>query len=217
MTSILLVRHGETDWNKERRLQGHIDIPLNSQGVAQAALLGEALVQEKIAVVYSSDLSRAYDTANAIAHHHALPIFMDSTLRERHYGSVQGLTYEEIEERYPQNYAAWQSRDPDFQPEGGESLRDFQTRVTSNIERIANQHVGQKILIVAHGGVLDCLYRAAQNIDLAEKSKIDLLNTSLNRLIFDGTLFHIEAWGDVSHLQNQSVLDEIEIKTAASS
>jgi probable phosphoglycerate mutase len=200
MTRILLVRHGETDWNKERRLQGHLDIPLNAEGIEQAKLVAQALAHEKIDIVYSSDLSRAFETANAIAKIHALPIFVDANLRERHYGDVQGKTYQEIEETLPDNWAAWQNRDPDFQPKDGESLRQFHHRVITHIQRIVSQHPKQIILIVAHGGVLDAMYRHANRIDIGEKMKVELLNTSLNRLTFDGEFFSVESWGDVSHL-----------------
>ena len=210
MTQILLVRHGETDWNKEQRLQGHLDIGLNEQGVIQAQLLGQALAKEKIDIAYSSDLSRALDTANTITAHHHVPTFIDTQLRERCYGEIQGMTYHEIEQKLPENHRAWHSREPDFQPQGGESLRQFYFRVTSSFERIAKNHEGQVILIVAHGGVLDCMYRFATQMDISEKRKVELLNTSLNRLRFTGSEFTVESWGDVSHLQNQQSLDELD-------
>jgi probable phosphoglycerate mutase len=210
MTKILLVRHGETDWNKEHRLQGYIDIPLNQEGILQAELLGQALEKEPIDIVYSSDLSRAFDTANAIAKRHSLPIFVDKQLRERNYGEIQGMTYREIEEKLPENHHAWHSRDPHFQPRGGETLHEFNERVTNCIQHIANQHPDQIILIVAHGGVLDCMYRHATQMGLAEKRKVELLNTSLNRLQFDGKNFQIHSWGDVSHLRNKNAKDDVD-------
>ena len=210
MTKILLVRHGETNWNKEHRLQGHLDIGLNQQGIIQAQLLGQALAQEKIDIAYSSDLSRALDTANTITSHHEVPTIVDSQLRERCYGEIQGMTYQEIEEKLPDNHRAWHSRDPDFQPKGGETLRQFYVRVTSSMERIAQNHVGEVVLIVAHGGVLDCMYRLATNMDIAEKRKVELLNTSLNRLVFTDNSFQIETWGDISHLNQLQSLDDVD-------
>ena len=215
MTQILLVRHGETDWNKAQRLQGHIDIGLNDQGIVQAKLLGSALAQEKIDIAYSSDLSRALDTANTITAHHDVPTFIDANLRERCYGEIQGMTYQEIEQQLPDNHRAWHSRNPDFQPLGGETLRQFYERVTTSIERIAKNHLGQVILIVAHGGVLDCMYRHATQMDITEKRKVELLNTSLNRIKYHGSHFEIESWGDVSHLQDQTALDEVDTKKAS--
>jgi 2,3-bisphosphoglycerate-dependent phosphoglycerate mutase len=210
MTKILLVRHGETNWNKEHRLQGHIDIALNDQGIVQAKLLSQALAKEKIDVAYSSDLSRAFDTANAITAHHAIPTIVDVQLRERCYGEIQGMTYQEIEEKLPENHRAWHSRDPDFQPKGGETLRQFYQRVTTAMQRIAKNHFGEVVLVVAHGGVLDCMYRFATEMDISEKRKVELLNTSLNRLMYVDERFQVEEWGDVSHLKQSTSLDDVD-------
>lgn len=212
MTHILLVRHGETDWNKEHRLQGHIDIPLNQVGIEQALLLAKALEEESIDLAYTSDLSRAFDTANAITKNKQIPTFIDRGLRERCYGEVQGLTHTEIEEKLPENYQAWQTRNPDFQPKNGESLREFFARVEQTCLRIAQTHTGKKVLIVAHGGVLDCMYRIATNTAIHRKRRIPLLNTSLNRLHFQNDKFHIQEWGDISHLDLGSALDEVDGK-----
>lgn len=209
MANILLIRHGETDWNREKRLQGYIDIALNQIGVEQAQLIAKVLSRENIEVAYASDLSRAFDTAVEIAKHHQLEVHKEPGLRERCYGEIQGMTYAEIEVTHPENYHAWYTRNAEFSPKGGESLRFFYERVTSTITQIAKRHLGKTILIVAHGGVLDCMYRVATKIDISEKHKIELLNTSLNRLVFDGENFQIVHWGDTSHLQNDA-LDEID-------
>lgn len=209
MANILLIRHGETDWNREKRLQGYIDIGLNSIGIEQANLLAKVLANESIHAAYASDLSRAFDTAKTIANHHQLEVQQDALLRERCYGEIQGKTYKEIELTHPENYQAWVTRDANFQPKDGESLQQFYDRVVLGVKQIAKRHLGQTILIVAHGGVLDCIYRDAAKIDLSEKRKIELLNTSLNRLVFDGENFEIISWGDTSHLQGNA-LDEID-------
>lgn len=209
MANILLIRHGETDWNREKRLQGYIDIGLNSIGIEQANLLAKVLANESIHAAYASDLSRAFDTAKTIANHHQLEVQQDALLRERCYGEIQGKTYKEIEQTHPENYQAWVTRDANFQPKDGESLQQFYDRVVLGVKQIAKRHLGQTILIVAHGGVLDCIYRDAAKIDLSEKRKIELLNTSLNRLEFDGENFEIISWGDTSHLQGNA-LDEID-------
>lgn len=210
MAKILLVRHGETDWNREQRLQGHLDIGLNERGIEQARLLGKILAHEKIDAAYSSDLSRALDTALAIVAHHQLPVSQDQSLRERHYGEIQGMTYGEIEQHRPENHNAWQGRNADFRPKDGESLREFYDRVVTGASRIAGAHLGQKIVIVAHGGVLDCLYRAATNLPIEAPRTFGLLNTSLNRLNFDGEKFSLESWGDVSHLDDPNAEDEMD-------
>mgnify|MGYP006266919277 CR=1 FL=1 len=216
MAKILLIRHGETDWNKEKRLQGHLDIGLNDTGIEQARLLGRVLSKEKIDLAYSSDLSRALATANAITQHHDIPVYLDRSLRERCYGEIEGMTYAEIEEKLPDNHKAWHGRNVDFRPNKGESLRDFYERVAQGATRIAKSHLGQTIVMVAHGGVLDCMYRLATEMSLEAPRHFDLLNTSLNRLSFDGERFHLESWGDVSHLNAEKALDELDGSQQAS-
>ena len=210
MANILLVRHGETDWNRAKRLQGHLDISLNQEGITQANRLGKSLVNESIDIAYSSDLSRAFDTAQAILAQRSIPHFIDQSLRERCYGEIQGMTYAQIEAELPDNHRAWHSRDPDFQPKNGESLRQFYQRVEAGMLQIAKAHFGQTILVVAHGGILDCMFRLASGISIEDRMKVDLLNTSLNRLQYDGQKFQIKTWADLSHLENQSALDEID-------
>src|SRR5471032_461770 len=153
-TTILLMRHGETAWNAERRLQGHIDIALNPAGLAQAAALGQALVDQPLAAVIASDLSRAQQTAQAIAGLQNLPVQTDVQLRERCYGAFEGLLYAEIAERYPHEYVQWQSRQIDaVMPSGerqAESFRQFYARSTGVIAEWASRYAGQTIAIVAH-------------------------------------------------------------------
>ena len=210
MANILLVRHGETDWNRAKRLQGHLDISLNQEGITQANRLGKSLANESIDIAYSSDLSRAFDTAQAILAQRSIPHFIDQSLRERCYGEIQGMTYAQIEAELPDNHRAWHNRDPDFQPKNGESLRQFYQRVEAGMLQIAKAHLGQTILVVAHGGILDCMFRLASGISIEDQMKVDLLNTSLNRLQYDGQKFQIKTWADLSHLENQSALDEID-------
>ncbi len=128
ITHIVLVRHGETDWNRERRLQGQLDVPLNVQGLEQAAQLGKALAGERFDAVYASDLSRAKQTAQALADRVGATVRDDAGLRERHYGQFEGLTYAEVAEKHPAEFAAWQERVPDFAPPGGETLTGFHER-----------------------------------------------------------------------------------------
>jgi len=209
MAKILLIRHGETDWNRERRLQGHLDIGLNETGLQQAKLLGRVLAKEKIDVAYSSDLSRALATTHAIIAHHDIPVYLDRSIRERCYGEIEGMTFSEIEANRPENFAAWQTRNPHFKPQNGESIQEFYERVLGGATRIAKSHIGQTIVMVAHGGVLDCMYRAATDMPIHELRKVEMLNTSVNRLQFDGERFILESWGDVSHLQDDQALDEL--------
>ena len=203
-TTILLIRHGETPWNAERRLQGHIDIPLNERGLQQAAALGQALAGEPLAAVLSSDLQRARQTAQAVAELQHLPVQTDALLRERCYGAFEGLLYADIAARYPHEYAQWQSRQIDaVMPSGerqAESFRQFYVRANGAIARWAQQYDGQTIAIVAHGGVLECAYRAAVGMSLDSPRDFQVRNASVNRFSHADGKLHLVHWGNIEHL-----------------
>ena len=213
MTDILLIRHGETAWNAVRRLQGHLDIPLNEEGLRQARALGAALKNEKLDAVISSDLQRARQTAAAITVHQNLPLHTDAGLRERCYGDFEGELYSEIQQKYPQAYAEWKSNDPDVRfPQGkhtAETLREFHQRVISHIVRYAQQFKGGKIALVAHGGVLECAYREAHALPLQTPRAVTIYNASINRFALRDDRLQMLSWGDISHLDAPDVLDEI--------
>ncbi|MEM5399495.1 histidine phosphatase family protein [Paraburkholderia unamae] len=215
-TQILFIRHGETDWNRIKRIQGHIDIPLAKSGVAQAQQLGVRLAQdvqsgERLDAIWSSDLLRAQQTAQPIAEALGLPIQLSEGLRERNYGAFQGHDSDEIAERFPDEYAHWQTRDPGFAPPEGESQREFYHRVLHALEPILAKHPGGRIACVAHGGVLDCVYRFANGLALDAPRAWPLLNTSVNVVDFDRgdyvTQARVVAWGDVTHLGGVSADD----------
>ena len=213
MAKIYLIRHGETTWNREKRLQGHLDIGLNDRGYWQADRLGEYLASRPIAAVISSDLSRAVDTAKAVAKHHDLTLQYDQMLRERHYGLMQGLSHEEIAQQHPRNHLAWKNREIDFKPESGESLQQFYDRVVESAIFWAKQYRDQDIAIVAHGGVLDCLNRLATGKTLEVARDFEILNASLNTLSFFDDRFGLVEWGNVSFLHNphsDQSLDELD-------
>jgi probable phosphoglycerate mutase len=206
-TRLLLIRHGETEWNKAQRIQGQIDIALNDTGRLQAQLLGQALAQEPIAAIYASDLDRAQVTAQAVANATGVPLQTDARLRERHYGAFQGLTYEEIESQWPEQAKAWRERDPEFAPDGGESLLDLYARVLPTLNAVAKRHAGEQIVWVTHGGVIDVLYRVATRQDLTIHRSWDLGNTAINRLLWTQQGLSLVGWGDTTHL-TQAARDE---------
>jgi probable phosphoglycerate mutase len=209
--NIILIRHGETAWNAERRLQGHLDIPLNAEGERQAKLLAEALAPESIDLVVSSDLQRARQTAQAVAGLRNMPVHVAPGLRERCYGGFEGMLYAEIEQRFPAEFAAWQARDVDaILPDGknpGETFREFYTRATDAILAIAGAHPGRTVALVAHGGVLECAYRMALDLPLETPRDFKVYNASVNRFhVAEGKLA-LQSWGEVGHLR-PAVLDE---------
>ena len=211
-TNIVLIRHGETAWNAERRLQGHIDIALNAEGLRQADAVAAALAEERIDAIVASDLQRAHQTAQAIASMHGMPVHTDPGLRERCFGGFEGLLYAEIEQRFPRQFAAWQAREVDGDMPPGlrvaETFRQFYRRSVDAIMRLAQLHRGQTLVLVAHGGVLECAYRAALGMALESPRNFTVLNASINRFCVSEGKLTLLNWGDVAHLQ-RGILDEL--------
>jgi probable phosphoglycerate mutase len=183
-------------------LQGHLDIPLNDVGLRQAQHLAQALVQrDAIDAIYASDLSRAHTTAQAIAQATGQTVSTHPGLRERHFGAFQGRTFAEIEVELPEHAWHWRKRTPDWSPpEGGESLIDLRERIVATVDELAARHPGQQVVMVAHGGVLDILYRAATRLELQAPRTWALTNTAVNRLLWTPQGLSLVGWGDTTHL-----------------
>ena len=211
-TNIILIRHGETAWNAERRLQGHIDIALNAEGQRQAEALAAAMAGEQLDAIVSSDLQRARQTAEALAAAMDMTVGTHQGLRERCYGGFEGLLYSEIEQRFPRQFAAWQARDIDaVMPPGArvaESFRQFYQRTIATIVALGADYPGRTLALVAHGGVLECAYRAALSLSLSTPRDFAVKNASINRFrLRDGKL-ELTSWGEIEHLQPRA-LDEL--------
>ena len=207
-TRIIAVRHGETAWNVDTRIQGHLDIPLSANGRWQAARLAEALRDESIKAIYASDLTRASETAQYVGQVQSLPVIKEIGLRERDFGDFEGKTFAEIEMLLPEQSMRWRKRDPDFYPAGGESLVALRARVMEAAERLAAQHPGEQIALVGHGGVMDVLYRAATRLDIQAPRTWALGNAAINRLLWTPEGFTLVGWADTQHL-DEDVLDEL--------
>jgi probable phosphoglycerate mutase len=198
-TRICIVRHGETDWNAERRIQGQTDIPLNATGYRQALAAARGLAKEKFAALYSSDLQRARDTAAAAAQLLQLPVIPESGLRERNYGEYQGLTQAEIAQR--PDYERYIKRDVNFDFGNGESLNVFAERIKTTINSLATRHVGESIVLFAHGGVLDIVYRIATHRPLETARDFPIPNAALNWIEVGSPDWQLLHWGMQSHLE----------------
>ncbi|MDP1525891.1 MAG: histidine phosphatase family protein [Rhodocyclaceae bacterium] len=199
-TRLCFIRHGETDWNAGKRVQGQIDVPLSAVGHAQARATANALKDEGLAAIYSSDLIRAHQTAEATAHLAHLPVQLHAGLRERHYGVFQGLTYDEANERYPEEYLRHKARDVRFVPSGGESLLDFAMRLEQAFDEIVRRHVGQAVAIFTHGGVLDIVHRQASGKPLTTPRDFTIPNCGLNWCeVFNGC-WTLLSWAERDHL-----------------
>jgi probable phosphoglycerate mutase len=206
-TRIIAIRHGETAWNVDTRIQGHLDIPLSANGRWQAERLAYALQEEAISAIYASDLTRAWETAQYVGQSQGVPLTKEVGLRERDFGDFEGKTFAEIELLLPEQSMRWRKRDPEFSPAGGESLIALRARVLEAAERLAAQHPGEQIALVGHGGVMDVLYRAATRLDIQAPRTWTLGNAVINRLLWTPEGFTLVGWADAQHLDDD-VLDE---------
>lgn len=204
---VLLVRHGQTGWNAEGRIQGHTDIALDATGRWQALQLAQALRDEPVAAVYCSDLQRARQTAEPLCHAQGLPMMLEPALRERAFGRFEGQTFAELERTVPDEVQRWKRRDADWGPPGGERLRDFFARSLQALQRLALPHPGQTLVLVTHGGVLDCLHRAALSLPLQAPRTWVLGNAAVNRLLVHAEGVSLLGWNDDRHLQVQAADD----------
>jgi probable phosphoglycerate mutase len=201
MTELTFIRHGETDWNRQQRFQGQIDVPLNATGHAQAAALAARLAGTPAPdALFSSDLQRARQTAAPLVTAWALPLQILPDLREQAFGLFEGLDVPTIQELHPGLWAEWLVHHADFALPGGESLRQFHARVLAAVQALALAHSGQRITIVTHGGVLDMLWRNVHGLSLDGLRECLIPNTGINRLRWQGGRLLIDAWADASHL-----------------
>lgn len=204
-TTLLLIRHGETAWNAEGRIQGQLDVPLSSRGIWQAARLAERLAADDASIdaVIASDLARAMLTAQPLAAAIGREPIGEPLLRERHFGRFQGHTLDEIASHWPAEFHRWRDRDPAWTIPDGESGQAFIDRVLHGLAGAVAAHRGGTIAVVAHGGTLDVAYRAARALAWDAPREHVMLNASINRMRADAgppLALSIIDWGDVAHL-----------------
>jgi probable phosphoglycerate mutase len=202
MIELVVIRHGETDFNRQRRFQGQVDVPLNAMGELQARRLAVRLAGERFDAVVTSDLGRAFQTAALATQAHALPLTRQPLWREQAFGVLEGLDAPGIMQVYPELWARWIRHDADFVPPGGgESVRQFQQRVLDAVRRLEHSHAGRTVAVFSHGGVLDMLWRAAQGESLDGARVCDIPHTGVNRLRWHEGRVEILSWADAAHLQ----------------
>lgn len=207
-TELVVVRHGETEWNVQGRMQGHLDSPLTATGLAQAQALASRLQTESFDAFYSSDLLRAYQTAQTIADKHNASVTKVEGLRERNLGVFQGLTRQEIRNQFSEDIGGFRIDNPDYVVPEGESLLQFRQRCIENFEQLALAHQGQRILVVVHGGVLISLFKHTLGLAPDTPRRFKILNTSLNVFSYEHNIWMLESWGNVYHLDQMTALDE---------
>ncbi len=193
-TLLCLARHGETNWNLERRFQGQLDIALNYKGRLQAEALDEELAERAFDRIYSSDLSRAVATAQPHAARRGLNLAQRAELREKHDGLWHGLSHEEVAARYPEDYRHYLDRRADYAAPGGETLMRFAARVRSGLTKIASAHPGETLLVVVHAGVLDIAWRMAVEKRLDEPRALPALNAAPNWFGFENDRWSLLDW-----------------------
>ncbi len=199
MTRLILVRHGETVWNVELRFQGQRDTALNARGRRQARQVAERLRDEPIRAIYSSDLSRAVDTAQAIAEIHGLPVFTDAALRERHFGEWEGLNREEVITRWAEAWEQW--RRAECAPPGGEAIEEVIARVKAKIAEIVSAHRDETVVIVGHGGSVKAAVLCALNKPLTDWRTFRIDNASISILQFHPDRVEVAQLNDTQHLR----------------
>ena len=194
MTELIFIRHGETDWNRQQRFQGQIDVPLNATGHAQAQRLASALAGERF------DLLRARQTLAPLQQRLAGNVLARAEWREQGFGVLEGLSVDEIKARHPQLWAQWLRHDADYCLPEGESVRRFHARVTDALQALVQQHAGRRLLVVTHGGVLDMLWRTLHGQTLHGARDCAIPNTGINRLRWRNGHLDLERWADDTHL-----------------
>lgn len=207
---LIVARHGETDWNTQSRIQGHLDTPLSDKGLEQAHALAQRLCSESLAAVYASDLARASRTAQAVSVACGLELRLDPRLRERRFGLFEGATYAEAQVNWPDEWALWAQRQPWHAVPGGESTLQVRDRVVSCLSEIVVRHAGQRVLVVSHGGVIDILYRLAQGVAWEAPREHKIPNAAVNVLSAqwhpEGSddanrlTLAVQVWADQAHL-----------------
>ena len=197
---MIVVRHGETKWNAEGRIQGHQDVALNERGERQVAAVAQRLAEEPVDAVYSSDLRRTMQTAEPIAKVLGKEIVQDQRLREWKLGVLETLVPEEAAQKKPEAYRIYLERNPEEVVSGGESIRQRHERAISCVREIAERHPCERVVVVTHGGIVDDLYRSAMEIALEADQDWPLYNCGINTLKIKNGEWKIEKWGDVDHL-----------------
>lgn len=198
---MILVRHGETDWNRKRRIQGQSDVALTDLGRRQAARVAARLAGERIAAVYSSDLSRAYETALAIATPHGLEVERVLELRERAFGDWEGLTVEEIAERYADEYEKWVHDRFNARIPNGESLSQLYERAWRIFQLLRERHAGETAVLVGHGAALSVILSEVLGVDWKHRQGFLLENGSISTVTTERGRTFVTCLNDTCHLE----------------
>ena len=210
-TELYLVRHGQTEWNRQRRLQGIMDSPLTKEGLQQAGRVAGRLAGIHFDAIYSSDLGRAMETARLITSKlSGMQIFPDARLQERNFGIFHGYNWEEIMSRYPEEGRMEKEARPDYVIPGGESRQEMLGRVVAFLDDISRQHPKGRVLAVSHGGVLSLLIRYMLQIPFNSPRRYYLPNAALNIFEFSEGKWFVKTLGEISFHETEDLSDGIQ-------
>jgi len=201
VTRALLIRHGETDWNREARIQGQLNVPLNEMGRAQARRLADRLRGEGIEAAYSSDLIRVYETAEIALAGSGLSIHKTADLREVSFGAWQGKRWADVEGEFPQEVLHYRQNYGRYAPPGGESLMALRRRSVAAFQRIIGDHRGQTVALFAHGGPCRAILAEVLGLDVAKARRFGMGNASVHVVEVDGDEARIVLLNDTGHLK----------------
>ncbi len=199
MLHLMLVRHGETEWNAQSRYQGQMDVPLSALGRRQAELIAGRLAGQRIDAVYASDLKRAWETAQIIVQKSGLQVLSEPRLRELKFGVLEGLTFDEAQVQYPGMIAAW-LEDFNRPPEGGETIELFSARIVSLLDDFKKKHDEQIVLLVAHGGSLSEILRVVLGLSREKRWYLEMENASLSEVLIAEDFVSLKRLNDTCHL-----------------
>ena len=208
-TELVVVRHGETVWNREARIQGYRDSALTATGIDQAQALAVRLADESFSALLSSDLGRAEHTARLIGARSGHAVLVKPALRERNYGVLEGLTRDEFLIGHAEAAERHNSRDADYVIPGGESQRQFLARIVASFDALADEFAGQRIVVVSHGGVLTAFHRHVSGLPIDGPRASPLPNASYNVFVRQKQQWAVVRWGDTAHLDEQDVYGEV--------
>lgn len=200
MTDLLLIRHGRTFWNSEGRFQGQLNSDLNEIGQVQVAALGKRFDGQSLDHVYSSDLGRAWQTAEALTQHHSLEIQSDVSLRERCMGVFEGSTQSEIQAAHPEAWKSFLDREPSYQIPEGESIDDVLSRSKKFLDQVVQNHAGRRVAAVTHGGWIRVVLKGLLGMDQKLSTRFKVFNTSIHHLKFVEGHWWVMGMGDVAHV-----------------
>ena len=199
MLHLILVRHGETEWNVQRRYQGQFNVPLSSVGRQQAERIAQRLASQKIDAIYASDLERAWETAAIIAAKHNLAVASEPRLRELKFGVLEGLTFDEAQIQYPEMITAW-LKDFNQPPQGAESVDLFNARIIALLDDLKQKHDEQTLLLVGHGGSLSEILRVVLGLSREKRWYLEMENASLSEVLIAEDYVSLKRLNDTGHL-----------------